>query len=206
MVKANEKLSILSAEAPMNQPLLSDGTAFFQLQEELRSAFECTVIDLPRHMLVQHPHLVSDVHSTVVVGELTLASARDMIRILSWLKANAPQTQVCVVVNRNGMGGATELSRKEYEASIERKVDHVIPFDAKVATQAAKLGKPVADAGKGTKTAQVLQDISKQVLSVVEGDDGDAAVAKSSKSLFSKISDFRSLLPSKEKAKEKTGE
>jgi pilus assembly protein CpaE len=206
MVKANEKLSILSAEAPMNQPLLSDGTAFFQLQEELRSAFECTVIDLPRHMLVQHPHLVSDVHSTVVVGELTLASARDMIRILSWLKANAPQTQVCVVVNRNGMGGATELSRKEYEASIERKVDHVIPFDAKVATQAAKLGKPLADAGKGTKTAQVLQDISKQVLSVVEGDDGDTAVAKSSKSLFSKISDFRSLLPSKEKEKEKTGE
>ncbi len=202
MVKANEKLSILSAEAPMNQPLLSDGTAFFQLQEELRSAFECTVIDLPRHMLVQHPHLVSDVHSTVVVGELTLASARDMIRILSWLKANAPQTQVSVVVNRNGMG-ATELSRKEYEASIERKVDHVIPFDAKVATQAAKLGKPLAEAGKGTKTAQILYDISKQVLSVVDGDDANGSSDKNSKSLFSKIADFRSMLPAKDKSKEK---
>jgi pilus assembly protein CpaE len=48
MVKASEKLAVLSAEAPINSPLLTDGAAFYQLQEEMRSAFECTVIDLPR--------------------------------------------------------------------------------------------------------------------------------------------------------------
>src|ERR1700741_2664776 len=73
MVKANEKLSILSAEAPLNQSMLTDGSAFFQLQEEMRSAFECTVIDLPRSMLVQHPHLLHEANATVVVTELTLA-------------------------------------------------------------------------------------------------------------------------------------
>ena len=61
MVRANERLSVLSAEAPINQPLMTDGTAFFQLQEEMRNAFECTVLDLPRHMLIQYPHLVHDV-------------------------------------------------------------------------------------------------------------------------------------------------
>jgi pilus assembly protein CpaE len=204
MVKANEKLSILSAEAPMNQPLLSDGTAFFQLQEELKSAFECTVIDLPRHMLVQHPHLVSDVHSTIVVGELTLASARDMIRILSWLKANAPQTIVTVVINRSGIAGATELSRKEFEASIERKVDIVIPFDAKVAAQAAKLGKPLAEAGKGSKTAQALQAIAKRVTTGVDGGaDGAPASSTETKSLFSKLADFKLTMPKREKSEEK---
>src|ERR671916_1004366 len=55
MVRANEKLCVLSAEAPLNQPLLNDGSAFFQLQEEMRAAFESTVIDLPRPMLVQFP-------------------------------------------------------------------------------------------------------------------------------------------------------
>ncbi len=40
MVRANERLSVLSAEAPINQPLLTDGSAFFQLQEEMRNAFE----------------------------------------------------------------------------------------------------------------------------------------------------------------------
>src|SRR4028119_2494927 len=53
MGRANEKLCILSAEAPLNQPLINDGTAYFQLQEEIRNAFEATVLDLPRPMLVQ---------------------------------------------------------------------------------------------------------------------------------------------------------
>ena len=40
MVRANDKLCVLSAEAPINQPLMTDGSAFFQLQEEIRHAFE----------------------------------------------------------------------------------------------------------------------------------------------------------------------
>jgi pilus assembly protein CpaE len=201
MVKANEKLAVLSAEAPLNQPLLSDGSAFYQLQEELRTAFECTVIDLPRHMVVQHPHLVAEVHSTVVVGELTLASARDMIRVISWLKSNAPQTNVTVVINRYGVGGTSELSRKEFESSIERKVDFVIPFDAKVATQAAKLGKPVSEAGKGSKTVQALTEMARKILAVTDGEEAADSPAKESKSLMGKFGDFRALLPKKDKEK-----
>src|SRR3546814_10604896 len=80
MVRASDTLAILSAEAPISQPLLTDGGAFYQLLEEFRAAFECSVIDLPRAMLIQHPHLMSDVNVTVVVTEMTLAAARDSIR------------------------------------------------------------------------------------------------------------------------------
>ena len=100
MVRANDKLCVLSAEAPINQPMMTDGSAFYQLQEEIRHAFEGTVIDLPRNMLVQYPHLLGDVHVVIVVVEFTLAGTRDAIRILSWLKANAPQARVIVVANR----------------------------------------------------------------------------------------------------------
>ncbi len=48
LVRVNEKLGVLSAEAPISQPLTGDGAAFFQLQDELKGACECTVIDLPR--------------------------------------------------------------------------------------------------------------------------------------------------------------
>src|SRR5687768_14159004 len=144
MVRANEKLSVLSAEAPINQPLLTDGSAFFQLQEEMRSAFESTVIDIPRSMLVAHPHLVHDAHVSVVVTEFTLACTRDTIRILSWLKANAPQSRVIVVATKVAPAAAQEISRKDFEKSIERKVDVVLPLDLKAATKAAKLGQPLA--------------------------------------------------------------
>ena len=153
MVRANERLSVLSAEAPINQPLVTDGTAFFQLQEEMRNAFESTVLDLPRHMLIQYPHLVHDAHVAVVVAELTLAATRDTIRILSWLKSNAPQTKVIVVANGVPSGGALEISRKDFEQSIERPVDIVFPFDAKLAAQAAKLGKPMAEVASGKMSA-----------------------------------------------------
>jgi pilus assembly protein CpaE len=83
MVRANDRLCVLSAEAPINQPMLTDGSAYFQLQEEMRHAFEGTVIDFPRSMLVQFPHLLNDVHVVVLTVELTLAATRDTIRILS---------------------------------------------------------------------------------------------------------------------------
>ncbi|MEP6784264.1 MAG: pilus assembly protein CpaE [Sphingomonadales bacterium] len=201
MVKANDKLAILSAEAPINQPMLTDGAAFYQLQEEMRTAFETTIIDLPRGMLVQHPHLMQDVQVTVIVTELTLASARDVIRILSWLKSNAPQTQVIVVANRVPVTGPSEITRKDFEASIERKVDYIIPADAKVVTQAAKLGKTVAETGKGTKVGAALGELVDRLASTgdeagVPAEDGKA---KTKASLLGKLGGFK--LPGKAKAK-----
>jgi len=189
LVRVNDKLAVLSAEAPINQPMITDGSAFYQLQEEIRAAFECTVIDLPRHMLVQHPMLVQDVNTVVLVTEITLAAARDCIRFLAWFKSHAPQASVILVANKLPSAGVPELSRKDFEASIERKVDFVIPLDQKLAAQAAKLGKPLAEAGKGAKVAQSLHALSTRLISASEDDAGAPRAA--GKSLFGKIGDFK---------------
>ncbi|MBB3763961.1 pilus assembly protein CpaE [Sphingomicrobium lutaoense] len=197
MVRANERLSVLSAEAPINAPLVTDGTAFFQLQEEMKNAFEATVIDLPRHMLIQYPHMVHDAHVAVVTSELTLAATRDTIRVLAWLKSNAPQTKVIVAANRVPSGGALEISRKDFEQSIERSVDIVFPFDAKTAAQAAKLGKPLAEIATG-KTAAPFVQLSNMVLTHAseEGAEGGAKIEGGAKSL---VDNLKSML-SKPKA------
>jgi pilus assembly protein CpaE len=186
MVRANERLSVLSAEAPINQPLVTDGTAFFQLQEEMRNAFESTVLDLPRHMLIQYPHLVHDAHVAVVVSELTLAGTRDTIRILAWLKSNAPQTKVIVVTNRMPSGGALEISRKDFEQSIERGVDVVFPDDGKLAAQAAKLGKPMAEVASG-KVAAPFSTLSNMVLSHASEEGVSAEAKPGAKSLVENL-------------------
>ncbi|AEG49058.1 Flp pilus assembly protein ATPase CpaE [Sphingobium chlorophenolicum L-1] len=203
MVRASDNLAILSAEAPISQPMLTDGGAFYQLLEEFHAAFECSVIDLPRGMLIQHPHLMSDVNVAVVVTELTLAAARDSIRILSWLKTNAPQSRVLVVANRVHPG-SPEISRKDFEQSIERKVDILIPFDLKVASQAAKLGKTLAEAAKGSKVGAACTTLLDSVLGAAE-ESGDAASGTSSSrkgdSLLGKITDLKSMIPSRRKDK-----
>ena len=187
MVRANDKLCVLSAEAPINQSMMTDGSAFYQLQEEIRHAFEGTVIDLPRNMMVQFPHLVGDAHVVAVVVEFTLAGTRDAIRILSWLKANAPQARVIVVANKV-QAAVQEVSRKDFEHSIERKVDIVIPFDPKAAMQAAKLGQPLAKAAKSGKLTQPLLQLMTLTIEHAASEEGGETTARSAGgSLLGKI-------------------
>ncbi|GGA40553.1 pilus assembly protein CpaE [Sphingomonas psychrolutea] len=209
MVKSSERLSVLSAEAPINSPVLTDGSAFYQLQEEMRAAFECTVVDLPRGMLVLHPHLMTDIQVAVIVTELTLAAARDTIRLLSWMKSNAPQTQIVVVANRVQPAAVLEISRKDFEGSIERRIDFLVNFDQKLAAQSAKLGKPFAEAGKGNKTIVPIVDLATKLMAV--GDSAESIDSVSTKagknkpvgkgtSLMGKF-DFKSMISRSSKKK-----
>jgi pilus assembly protein CpaE len=195
MVRASERLSVLSAEAPINQPLVTDGAAFMQLQEEIRHAFEGTVIDLPRSMLVQFPHLLNECHAVVMVVEFTLAATRDAIRLLSWLKANAPQCRVIVVANRAPHASLQEVSRKDFEQSIERAVDVVVPFDPKAATTAAKLGQPLAKGAKAAKLAQPLSQLL--ALAVASADTAEAEPTEASGSLLGRLGNLKALLAKK---------
>ncbi|MBX3561544.1 MAG: pilus assembly protein CpaE [Sphingomonas sp.] len=196
MVRANDKLCVLSAEAPINQSMLSDGSAFFQLEEEIRHAFEGTVIDMPRAMLVQFPHLLNDVQVVVLVVEFTLAATRDAIRILSWLKTNAPQAKVVVVANK-ALSSGQEVTRKDFEHSIERKVDVVIPFDPKAAMQAAKLGQPLAKATNASKLSQPLNQILTFTLEQAGGEESSEAAAGGS--LLGKLGNIKALMAKKPK-------
>ena len=203
MVRANDKLCVLSAEAPINQSMLTDGSAFYQLQEEIRHAFEGTVIDMPRNMMVQFPHLLGDVHVVIVVVEFTLAGTRDGIRILSWLKANAPQARVIVVANKV-QSAVQEVSRKDFEHSIERKVDIVLPFDAKAASQAAKLGQPLAKVTKSTKLTQPFAELLSQTVDYASAEGAEQVASKSGGSLLGKFN-FKSFAKKPKEASSPAG-
>ncbi|WP_120717471.1 pilus assembly protein CpaE [Tsuneonella amylolytica] len=197
MIRANDNLAILSAEAPINAPLMTDGSAFVQLEEEFRHAFEMTVIDLPRNMLINFPHLLADVNVVVLAAEMTLASARDTIRILSWLKTNAAHAHPIVVANKV-QGGVAEISKADFEASIERKIDFLVPYDVKAAANAAKLGQTFADANRASKASQAIRQLADQVIGATDEDAGDEP-AGGKKSLLGSF-DFKSLLAKKDKS------
>ncbi len=196
MIRVNDNLSILSAEAPINQPLMTDGAAFVQLEEEFRQAFEMTVIDLPRNMLINFPHVLSDVNLVLLVSDMTLASARDTIRIQSWLKTNAAHAHTMVVANKV-QSGVSEISKANFEASIERKVDYIIPYDAKAAANAAKLGQPFVEANRSSKATNVIKQVAERVIGASEEDFN--SVDEGKKSLLGGF-DLKSLLAKKEKS------
>ncbi len=202
MIRANDNLSILSAEAPINQPLMTDGAAFLQLEEEFRQAFEMTVIDLPRNMLINFPHLLGEVNLVLVTCELTLASARDTIRVLSWLKTNAAHAHPMVVANKV-QNATAEISKADFEASIERKIDFVIPYDIKAASNAAKLGQVFVDANRSSKSTAVIKQIGERIMGADEDDLG--ALTEEKKSLLGGF-DLKSLLSKKDKSEAEPAE
>jgi pilus assembly protein CpaE len=195
MIKANDKLSILSAEAPMSSPVLTDGSAFYQLQEEFRAAFDNTIIDMPRNMLIAYPHLMHDVNVAIVTTELTLAAARDTIRVLSWLKQNAPHCKTLVVAN-NVQTATMEISRKDFESTIERKIDQMLPSDPKGMAQAAKIGQPIVEAVRGSKLSIGIVALT----DMIAGSAAEAAAEKpevEAKAKKSVMAGFKSLLNKK---------
>lgn len=195
MIRANDNLSILSAEAPINSPLMTDGAAFVQLEEEFRQAFEMTVVDLPRNMLINFPHVLADVNLILLTAEMTLASARDTIRIMSWLKTNAAHAHVMVIANKV-QPTVAEISKADFEASIERKIDFSIPFDVKAAANAAKMGQTFVEANRSSKASAAIKQVAERVMGASEEDFSSDEPAK--KSLLGGF-DLKSLLAKKDK-------
>ena len=132
----------------------------------------------------------------VLVVDFTLAATRDAIRVLSWLKANAGQSRVIVVANKV-MPSVQEVSRKDFEHSIERKVDILLPSDPKAAMQSAKLGQPLAKATKSSKLSQPLNQLL--TLSLEQSASAEETEAKPAGggSLLGKLGSFKSLVAKK---------
>lgn len=196
MVKASERLSILSAEAPISAPIMTDGLAFAQLQDEMRLNFETTIVDLPRGMMIQQPVLVSSAQTIILVTEFTLAAARDTIRLLAWLKTHAPQSTVVTVANRVQPAAQSEIAQSDFEGSIERPVDFAIPYDPKLVVQAAKLGKPIAELGRTSRTIVPLLELSQRICASAEG---EAIVPPTRRGLLDRF-DLKALLAKRAKA------
>ncbi len=162
MTRASDTLSLLTAEAPIANSVPTDGIAMLHLAEELRHAFTATVIDLPRTMLASLTPLMTEVTTIVLVTELTLAGARDTIRILDWVKTHAPLARVTLVANKVP-SGICEIGPGDFESATERKLDFLLPLEPRLAINAAKQGQSFAQACRGGRMGDTLLAIARAV-------------------------------------------
>jgi pilus assembly protein CpaE len=104
-----------------------------------------------------------------------------------------------VVVANKVQPGVGEISKVDFESSIERKIGFSVAYDLKGATNAAKLGQTFCEANRTSKSSAAIREIAKMVMgaSDIAADDGAAAPAK--KSLLGKI-DLKSMLSKKSPA------
>ncbi len=164
VIKESERLSVLSAEASLTEPAIADPSALGHLIEELRATHEVVMVDAPRYLVAQHPAILTDATDIVLVTDMSLAATRDTIRMLNYIKDIAPSSNVKLLANRLGSGGPVEVDQKDFEASVERKVDWILPFDPKTVVTAAKRGKPLPQAAVSSKLVSLLKSFSEDLV------------------------------------------
>jgi pilus assembly protein CpaE len=93
-------------------------------------------------------------------------------------------------------GGQLEITRKDFETSIERRVDMVIPFDPKTAIQAAKLGKTLAEAARSSRVGSMVRQLADRVSSLDDFEEVSSSDSGSG-SLMGKLGGLKALVSKK---------
>jgi pilus assembly protein CpaE len=155
-IKLGERLSVLAAEEAMTEDVHYDPSAVDLLIEEMHRQSETIVVDLPRNVAAVRARALAAASHILVVTDLTLAGLRDAIRVVGIAQQVAPHARLLMVAGRTGERDG--VTRSEFEKALNRKIDFIIPEDAKAVTAAANTGKPLA-AGAGGKILPVLRQI-----------------------------------------------
>lgn len=169
LIKESENLAILGAEAPITEAMAPDPTALSHLQGELKTNYDVVVVDLPRQMLPNYGYLLQQMNEILLVVDLSLCAARDTIRILSFLKEFAPEAKVRIIANKVTSGDGGEVSKADFESSVEAKIDFVLPADPKTVVMAAKKGKAVPQIAGGSKLSTQIRTLASTIIGEDDG-------------------------------------
>jgi pilus assembly protein CpaE len=160
MIKVNENLRILAAEAAIAEPQIIDTGAIDVLLYELRRKFAWVLIDLPRTVTPVHRVVLSTASRAILLCERSLAGLRDTIRIQTLLREQAPQTRL-LLIESGAHGDRATVGKGEFEKAVGKPFDATLSYDPKAAGAAANAGQPVtAAAPRSTYSREINQLIS----------------------------------------------
>jgi pilus assembly protein CpaE len=174
LVQHSERLFVLSAEESPDETLLLDYGAVELLMTELRNKFHYVIVDLPRSPNACTQQIVQAATDLLLVTDLSLAGMRDTMRVTGMLPTNNASCNMILIVNRAGEHKQGEMPRAEFEKGVGRKLDLVLPFDAKTVAAATNFGQPVA-AGKGT-VANGLREITERLCGAPAATEGRTGI------------------------------
>jgi pilus assembly protein CpaE len=127
MAAHSERLFVLSTEEPLRTDLNLRGEAVETLVGVLRTQFHYIIADVPRFCGAAYWASLDMADIRVIVGDQTLRSVRDAVRIQAALGGADPGHRNLFVVNRNGEGGRDAMTLDEMgKADLRPKV--TIPY------------------------------------------------------------------------------
>ncbi len=171
MAKVNERLSVLATEETMAGDVEFNPSAIEILFETLSRNHDVIVVDLPRSAVGFRHRVLQAATHIILVTDLTLASLRDSIRLLSMIDESAGGKPITIIANRAG-GKAESMNKADFQKTLGRAVDHIIPEERKAMKQAADAGKPLPVAARSARSVVEMRAIARKIVPAKRGKKG----------------------------------
>lgn len=146
VTKVTDRLSVLASLEPLTDTIVAKEDAALRLIAKLQARHRFVFVDLPHWAGAQLRKVIEQASVVVLVGDPTLASAREMVRWRELMKSTGPDHSVWQVLNKAGAPGA--LPEAEFASALGEPIEAVIHFDSEIA-KAANLGRPALPKSRG---------------------------------------------------------
>jgi pilus assembly protein CpaE len=158
LVRESPRLAILSAEEPFDNNGEVEPAAATVLLDELKQTFDCIVVDLPRGVSSLNRAVLAAADDIVLVTAATLTGLRDTIRWTEYISLVANRAVVRIV--QGPAPGGAALPRGDFEKSLGRKIDIIMPFDAKSMIAAANGGKALSAEAPHSAATRAVSELA----------------------------------------------
>ncbi len=139
VTKVTDRLSVLASLEPLTDTIITKEDAALELIAKLQTRHRFVFVDLPHWAGAQLRKVIERANVVMLVGDATIASAREMVRWREIMNSTGPDHTVWQILNKTGAPGS--LSQEEFERALGEPLEAVIQFDSEIA-KAANLGHP----------------------------------------------------------------
>jgi len=149
MTPVGERLFVLSSEEPLHEDVRFSADAVDTLTSALREQFHYIIVDVPYTPWAPYRRALELADFRIIVGDQTLRSARDTVRLRTALREGDGKHRTLFVLNRHGEGGRRAVTLREMRNVLDLRPSGVIPFQPALFTAAASTaGVAAARRGK----------------------------------------------------------
>lgn len=163
LMQYDPNLSLLCAEASLQELLASSADCAVPLIAELRQKFRYILVDLPRIPTPLNRSLLGQADQVMLVSELSLLSLRDLLRMRDYLVQELKRPEPIVVANREGLASKGELKKPDFDKHYGRPVDIHLPcmMEAFAATNS---GEMLLDTTRNSTALEALHRLAGRFL------------------------------------------
>lgn len=163
MLDIANNFSVLAADQSLNERIVISEQDLDSITTILQQKYTMTIVDIPHGIDFGNIPILNYATQILLVSEFSVIGIRDTARLLQLIISNAPATKVNIAILQNRFTKATDISRKQFEESINRKIDYIIPNNQSLVTTAFNQGEPIAKTHPTNKLTNVFRTIAQDL-------------------------------------------